>query len=204
MESLGYWLIVWVVVSCFFFFFHFGWFFKHSGYASWNVVCTSVKVPLDGSLIFKLIFPPENDIFIVIFWAGLSFTASHVFFFLVFQGITFDEFRSFFQFLNNLEDFAIAMQMYNFAARSIGQGRKRAVVAGATNTEGVCLHTHTNDVFVLQVWCATSRRNDPWCEMIKNCFYSLSYQMSLREQCMWPLGWSWHVTLWTPFSRSLM
>ncbi|XP_008315732.1 calcium uptake protein 3, mitochondrial isoform X1 [Cynoglossus semilaevis] len=37
------------------------------------------------------------------------------------KGITFDEFRSFFQFLNNLEDFAIAMQMYNFAARSIGQ-----------------------------------------------------------------------------------
>lgn len=38
------------------------------------------------------------------------------------QGITFEEFRSFFQFLNNLEDFAIAMQMYNFACRSIGQG----------------------------------------------------------------------------------
>lgn len=38
------------------------------------------------------------------------------------QGITFEEFRSFFQFLNNLEDFAIAMQMYNFASRSIGQG----------------------------------------------------------------------------------
>uniref|UniRef100_A0A8C6WWG0 Mitochondrial calcium uptake family, member 3a n=1 Tax=Neogobius melanostomus TaxID=47308 RepID=A0A8C6WWG0_9GOBI len=37
------------------------------------------------------------------------------------KGITFDEFRTFFQFLNNLEDFAIAMQMYNFAARSIGQ-----------------------------------------------------------------------------------
>uniref|UniRef100_A0A3B4EV38 Calcium uptake protein 3, mitochondrial-like n=1 Tax=Pundamilia nyererei TaxID=303518 RepID=A0A3B4EV38_9CICH len=32
------------------------------------------------------------------------------------KGITFDEFRSFFQFLNNLEDFAIAMQMYNFAS----------------------------------------------------------------------------------------
>ncbi|XP_070300798.1 calcium uptake protein 3, mitochondrial isoform X5 [Salvelinus sp. IW2-2015] len=38
------------------------------------------------------------------------------------KGITFDEFRSFFQFMNNLEDFAIAMQMYNFANRSIGQG----------------------------------------------------------------------------------
>lgn len=44
---------------------------------------------------------------------------------LLFQGITFDEFRSFFQFLNNLEDFAIAMQMYNFASRSIGQGERR-------------------------------------------------------------------------------
>ncbi|CAB1327169.1 unnamed protein product [Coregonus sp. 'balchen'] len=45
------------------------------------------------------------------------------------QGITFDEFRSFFQFLNNLEDFAIAMQMYNFASRSIGQGlqNRRAI-----------------------------------------------------------------------------
>lgn len=50
---------------------------------------------------------------------------------LLFQGITFDEFRSFFQFLNNLEDFAIAMQMYNFASRSIGQGRKGAGAAGA-------------------------------------------------------------------------
>ncbi|KAK7899487.1 hypothetical protein WMY93_020340 [Mugilogobius chulae] len=37
------------------------------------------------------------------------------------KGITFEEFRSFFQFLNNLEDFTIAMQMYNFANRSIGQ-----------------------------------------------------------------------------------
>ncbi|RXM35040.1 Calcium uptake protein 3, mitochondrial [Acipenser ruthenus] len=42
------------------------------------------------------------------------------------KGLTFDEFRSFFQFLNNLEDFAIAMQMYNFANRSIGQEAFRA------------------------------------------------------------------------------
>ncbi|KAK1341804.1 hypothetical protein QTO34_016554 [Cnephaeus nilssonii] len=39
------------------------------------------------------------------------------------KGITFDEFRSFFQFLNNLEDFAIALNMYNFASRSIGQDK---------------------------------------------------------------------------------
>jgi len=44
--------------------------------------------------------------------------------FLILQGITFEEFRSFFQFLNNLEDFTIAMQMYNFANRSIGQGKR--------------------------------------------------------------------------------
>lgn len=74
-----------------------------------------------------------------IYWAGCSFIASHVLFFLVFQGITFDEFRSFFQFLNNLEDFAIAMQMYNFASRSIGQGEWRAVTAGVTSTEGLCI-----------------------------------------------------------------
>ncbi|KAL8207377.1 UNVERIFIED_CONTAM: Calcium uptake protein 3, mitochondrial, partial [Gekko kuhli] len=49
------------------------------------------------------------------------------------QGITFDEFRSFFQFLNNLEDFAIAMQMYNFASRSIGQDEFKRAVYVATS-----------------------------------------------------------------------
>nr|CAB3263835.1 calcium uptake protein 3, mitochondrial [Phallusia mammillata] len=44
------------------------------------------------------------------------------------KGISFEEFRSFFQFLNNLEDFAIAMQMYTLAGRAIGQDEfKRAV-----------------------------------------------------------------------------
>ncbi|XP_026158782.1 calcium uptake protein 3, mitochondrial isoform X3 [Mastacembelus armatus] len=62
------------------------------------------------------------------------------------KGITFDEFRSFFQFLNNLEDFAIAMQMYNFASRSIGQGRKCVVGPGAANTE---------DEFARAVYVAT-------------------------------------------------
>lgn len=38
----------------------------------------------------------------------------------------------------------------------------------------------------------------------QNRFHCLSQQMSLREQCMWPPGWSWHVTLYTPSSRSLM
>nr|XP_046264319.1 calcium uptake protein 3, mitochondrial isoform X5 [Scatophagus argus] len=59
------------------------------------------------------------------------------------KGITFDEFRSFFQFLNNLEDFAIAMQMYNFASRSIGQDEfARAVyVATGLNLTRHLVHT---------------------------------------------------------------
>ncbi|KAJ7326731.1 hypothetical protein JRQ81_016490 [Phrynocephalus forsythii] len=61
------------------------------------------------------------------------------------QGITFDEFRSFFQFLNNLEDFAIAMQMYNFASRSIGQDEFKRAVYVAT---GLKLSPHlVNTVF---------------------------------------------------------
>nr|XP_056711055.1 calcium uptake protein 3, mitochondrial [Euleptes europaea] len=61
------------------------------------------------------------------------------------QGITFDEFRSFYQFLNNLEDFAIAMQMYNFANRSIGQDEFKRAVYVAT---GLKLSAHlVNTVF---------------------------------------------------------
>uniref|UniRef100_A0A665TCS3 Mitochondrial calcium uptake family, member 3a n=1 Tax=Echeneis naucrates TaxID=173247 RepID=A0A665TCS3_ECHNA len=60
-------------------------------------------------------------------------------------GITFDEFRSFFQFLNNLEDFAIAMQMYNFASRSIGQDEFARAVYVAT---GLKLTRHlVNTIF---------------------------------------------------------
>ncbi|XP_018420617.1 PREDICTED: calcium uptake protein 3, mitochondrial [Nanorana parkeri] len=61
------------------------------------------------------------------------------------KGITFDDFRSFFQFLNNLEDFAIAMQMYNFASRSIGQDEFKRAVYVAT---GLKLSPHlVNTVF---------------------------------------------------------
>ncbi|XP_059700731.1 calcium uptake protein 3, mitochondrial isoform X8 [Haemorhous mexicanus] len=61
------------------------------------------------------------------------------------KGITFEEFRSFFQFLNNLEDFTIAMQMYNFASRSIGQDEFKRAVYVAT---GVKLSPHlVNTVF---------------------------------------------------------
>ncbi|XP_040274733.1 calcium uptake protein 3, mitochondrial isoform X3 [Bufo bufo] len=61
------------------------------------------------------------------------------------KGISFDDFRSFFQFLNNLEDFAIAMQMYNFASRSIGQDEFKRAVYVAT---GLKLSPHlVNTVF---------------------------------------------------------
>ncbi|KAK2849455.1 hypothetical protein Q5P01_009289 [Channa striata] len=61
------------------------------------------------------------------------------------KGITFEEFRSFFQFLNNLEDFTIAMQMYNFANRSIGQDEFTRAVYVAT---GIKLTRHlVNTVF---------------------------------------------------------
>lgn len=38
------------------------------------------------------------------------------------QGITFDEFRDFCRFLNNLDDFSIAMRMYTLADRAISKG----------------------------------------------------------------------------------
>lgn len=61
------------------------------------------------------------------------------------MGITFEEFRSFYHFLNNLEDFTIAMQMYNFANRSIGQDEFTRAVYVAT---GVTLSRHlVNTVF---------------------------------------------------------
>ncbi|XP_044219761.1 calcium uptake protein 3, mitochondrial isoform X3 [Thunnus albacares] len=61
------------------------------------------------------------------------------------KGITFEEFRSFFQFLNNLEDFAIAMQMYNFANRSIGQEEFSRAVYVATDIK--LTHHLVNTVF---------------------------------------------------------
>ena len=40
------------------------------------------------------------------------------------KGINFEEFKKFCQFLNNLEDFSIAMRMYTLADRSISKGEK--------------------------------------------------------------------------------
>jgi hypothetical protein len=39
------------------------------------------------------------------------------------KGITFEEFRVFCQFLNNLEDFTIAMRMYTLADHPISKGK---------------------------------------------------------------------------------
>ena len=41
------------------------------------------------------------------------------------RGITFEEFRDFCSFLNQLEDFAIAMRMYTMADQPISQGESR-------------------------------------------------------------------------------
>ncbi|KAM9850122.1 LOW QUALITY PROTEIN: calcium uptake protein 3, mitochondrial [Aulostomus maculatus] len=61
------------------------------------------------------------------------------------KGIVFEEFRSFFQFLNNLEDFTIPMQMYNFANHSTGQEEFTRAVYMAT---GIKLTSHlVNTVF---------------------------------------------------------
>lgn len=119
--------------------------------AFWNV--TSVKGPFGWQPVLKHSFLSFSSFFFfsrehnfhhyLSFFQGWFQICSLTYaFFLGFQGITFDEFRSFFQFLNNLEDFAIAMQMYNFASRSIGQGRWRAVTAHS------CWGSlHTDDAF---------------------------------------------------------
>ena len=39
-------------------------------------------------------------------------------------GITFEEFRRFYQFLNNLDDFSIAMRMYTLADHPISKGKE--------------------------------------------------------------------------------
>lgn len=38
------------------------------------------------------------------------------------KGVTFKEFRDFCQFLNNLEDFSIAMRMYTLSDQAISKG----------------------------------------------------------------------------------
>jgi len=63
------------------------------------------------------------------------------------QGITFAEFRDFGQFLNNLDDFAIAMRMYSLADRSISQDEFQRAVKSCT---GAALSPHVvRTVFLL-------------------------------------------------------
>ncbi|KAK9498983.1 hypothetical protein O3M35_003510 [Rhynocoris fuscipes] len=50
------------------------------------------------------------------------------------QGITFDEFKVFFQFLNNLEDFTIAMRMYTLADHPISKDEFHRAVMICTGT----------------------------------------------------------------------
>jgi len=50
------------------------------------------------------------------------------------QGITFAEFRDFGQFLNNLDDFAIAMRMYSLADRPISEDEFQRAVKSCTGT----------------------------------------------------------------------
>lgn len=40
------------------------------------------------------------------------------------KGINFEDFKQFCEFLNNLEDFSIAMRMYTLADRSISKGER--------------------------------------------------------------------------------
>lgn len=62
-------------------------------------------------------------------------------------GITFDEFRRFYQFLNNLEDFAIAMRMYTLADHPISKSEFQRAVKICT---GSVLSNHMLDtVFAL-------------------------------------------------------
>ncbi|CAN0280328.1 unnamed protein product [Lampetra planeri] len=50
------------------------------------------------------------------------------------EGITFEEYRAFFQFLNNLEDFTIAVQMYTRAGLPIGPDEFRRAVLVVTGS----------------------------------------------------------------------
>ena len=43
----------------------------------------------------------------------------------IMQGITFKDFKEFGQFLNNLDDFALAMRIYTFAENSISESEFR-------------------------------------------------------------------------------
>jgi len=62
-------------------------------------------------------------------------------------GISFDEFKVFCQFLNNLEDFTIAMRMYTLADHPISKGNKIKTILNLS--VGIKNNTMSdNDIFV--------------------------------------------------------
>lgn len=48
------------------------------------------------------------------------------------KGVSFEEFRQFCQFLNNLDDFAIAMRMYTLADQAISKGKTDYGISGSS------------------------------------------------------------------------
>jgi len=50
---------------------------------------------------------------------------------LCWQGITFGDFKEFCQFLNNLDDFTLAMRIYTYANQPISEGELSSAVLSA-------------------------------------------------------------------------
>ncbi|XP_033115630.1 calcium uptake protein 3, mitochondrial-like isoform X5 [Anneissia japonica] len=100
------------------------------------------------------------------------------------KGISFDEFRNFFQFLNNLDDFEIVMKMYTFADQSISQAEfERAVQV----TTGHQLAPHLVDT-VFQIFDKDGDGKLSQKEFIgvmKNRIHR-----GFREHLKSPVGWS--------------
>ncbi|KAJ1215306.1 hypothetical protein NDU88_002915 [Pleurodeles waltl] len=106
------------------------------------------------------------------------------------KGITFDEFRSFFQFLNNLEDFAIAMQMYNFASRSIGQDEFKRAVYVATGSTTPRIPGLQNSAAIHNVQILPEEANSQigttqtwpeWLLQVCDVCYKQTFQRALQE-----------------------
>lgn len=75
------------------------------------------------------------------------------------KGVTFEEFRQFCQFLNNLEDFSIAMRMYTLADRSISKDEFARAVKICT---GAPLSEHLIDtVFLIFDEDGDGKKGDP-------------------------------------------
>lgn len=71
-------------------------------------------------------------------------SSMYVFFFV--QGIPFDDFKKFFQFLNNLDDFTMAMRMYTLADRPISQ-RKLLIISSFFSIVLHCIVLNISEEF---------------------------------------------------------